>query len=176
MSKVAFTKLGLKPNTEVVSIHFNDLEIEVKQYLPIQEKLELIGDVINGVLATDDNKFPNFLKMDMFLNLEIVFKYTNISFTEKQKEDLPKLYDLLAGAGLIEKIVDTIPKGEYHILYSTSVDSLEGIHQYKNSAYGILDAISTDYENLNLDIDTLTSKLSNAENLDLVKDVVTKLG
>ena len=40
MAKIAFSKLEIKKvNNEVKNIQFNDIEIEVKQYLPIQDKL-----------------------------------------------------------------------------------------------------------------------------------------
>ena len=42
MAKLSFTKLGLKLNQEVVEIHHNDQIIEVKQYLPVNDKLELL--------------------------------------------------------------------------------------------------------------------------------------
>ena len=52
MAKLAFTKLGLKPNNEISIVEFNGQTIEVKQYLPVEEKLELIHlqDVIEDVL------------------------------------------------------------------------------------------------------------------------------
>ena len=39
MAKVSLTKLGLKVNQDAKSIEFNEQIIEVKQYLPINEKL-----------------------------------------------------------------------------------------------------------------------------------------
>ena len=39
MAKIGFTKLGLKPNNEIQYIEFNEQTIEVKQYLPVEEKL-----------------------------------------------------------------------------------------------------------------------------------------
>jgi hypothetical protein len=39
MAKVAFNKLGLKMNQETKNIVFNGQSIEIKQYLPINEKL-----------------------------------------------------------------------------------------------------------------------------------------
>jgi hypothetical protein len=47
MAKVAFNKLGLTKNTSVASFDWNGQTIEVKQYLPAQEKLNLIADVLN---------------------------------------------------------------------------------------------------------------------------------
>lgn len=48
MAKVAFTKLGLKKKDEVKNVDLNGTIIEVKQYLPINDKLELIGKVLNS--------------------------------------------------------------------------------------------------------------------------------
>ena len=47
MAKLAFTKLGLKKNEEVFNIVFNNQNIEVKKYLSIQDKLDIIGNAIN---------------------------------------------------------------------------------------------------------------------------------
>ena len=57
MAKIAFTKLGLKPNKEIKTITWGDQEIEIKQYLSANEKLEMISNVIN--LSADDNNFAN---------------------------------------------------------------------------------------------------------------------
>jgi hypothetical protein len=46
MAKISFSKLGLSKNTEIKNFEYNGQNIEVKQYLPIQDKLKLIGDVI----------------------------------------------------------------------------------------------------------------------------------
>ena len=100
MAKVSLTKLGLKVNQDVKIVDFNEQDIEVKQYLPVNEKLELISNVIN--LSHDDNNFANPVKISIFTTLEIMYAYTNINFTEKQKEDPSKLYDMLISSGLVK--------------------------------------------------------------------------
>lgn len=62
MAKVSFNKLGLKINDEVLNINFNDQEIEIKQYLPVNDKLVLISEVINS--CAEDSKFYNPGKID----------------------------------------------------------------------------------------------------------------
>jgi hypothetical protein len=48
MAKVAFSKLDLKKNQEIVNLEINDeVTIEVKQYLPISEKLKMISEIVN---------------------------------------------------------------------------------------------------------------------------------
>jgi hypothetical protein len=92
MAKVSFSKLGLKVNNEVVNIHFNDQVIEVKQYISVNDKLKLISEIINNTI--DEHSFCNPVKVKVYLALSILDYYTNINFTEKQKEDPVKLYDL----------------------------------------------------------------------------------
>ena len=57
MAKVSFNKLDLKKNQKVVTLKYNDIDFEVRQYLPIEEKLELISKVISN--SADENNFYN---------------------------------------------------------------------------------------------------------------------
>lgn len=183
MAKVTFTKLGLKKNIDVKTITWNDQEIEVKQYLPIEEKLELITNVLNE--SIDENNYYNVARVHIFMVLEMVFAYTNISFTDKQKEDVFKLYDLIVSSGLWHalwhyedagKDVGVIPEDEYDTIHWWIEDMIDNIYKYKNSLMGILDAVQEDYSNLNLDSENIRENLSNPENLALLKNVLTKLG
>ena len=174
MAKVSFAKLGLKVNQDTVNIFYDDSTIEVKQYLPVNEKLQLIGNVINS--SADDNNFANPVKVMVYSTLEIIEAYTNISFTDKQKENPTKLYDLFEGNGVTGMIFNAIPEDELVMLEKAIEDSIEAIYKYKNSAMGILESISSDYSNLNLDVDDLYTKMADKENLNVLKEVLTKLG
>ena len=174
MAKVSLTKLGLKVNQNVKNIEFNEQIIEVKQYLPINEKLELISSVINS--AADENNFSNPVKENVFLTLEILYHYTNINFTDKQKEDPVKLYDLVVSSGLVNKVTDLIPEEELDEVINGVAQSVKAIYTYRNSALGILESISQDYSALNLDATEIQQKLADPDNMALLKQVLTKLG
>lgn len=174
MAKISFTKLGLTKNAEVASFDWEGQTVEVKQYLPIQEKMDLIAAVLNQ--CQDENNFINEAKMALFMNLEVVYRYTNINFTEKQKGDPAKLYDLLAGSGLFDDIFAVLPQREYKSIVMWLSKTAEHIYDYRNSIYGILDAVSADYQGVAENADTIVQQLSNKEGLTLVKDVLTKLG
>lgn len=174
MAKVSFTKLGLKKNEDVGILHINEQDIEVKQYLPINEKLELISSVINS--AADENNFSNPVKENVFLTLEILYHYTNINFTDKQKEDPVKLYDLVLSSGLVNKVTDLIPEEELDEVINGLAQSVKAIYTYRNSALGILESISQDYSALNLDATEIQQKLADPDNMALLKQVLTKLG
>ena len=174
MAKVSVTKLGLKKNEEVGILHINEQDIEVKQYLPINEKLELISSVINS--AADENNFSNPVKENVFLTLEILYHYTNINFTDKQKEDPIKLYDLVVSSGLVNKVTNLIPEEELDEVINGVAQSVKAIYTYRNSALGILESISQDYSNLDLDATEIQQKLADPDNMALLKQVLTKLG
>lgn len=175
MAKVSLTKLGLKVNQDIKTIQFNWQNIEIKQYLPVSDKLKLISNVIN--LSHDgNNNFPNPVQVSVFTTLEIIYAYTNINFTEKQKEDFGKLYDILISSGLVAAVVQEIPESEYNEVITGIKDSIEAIYKYQNSALGILDSISQDYSNLNLDATKIQQKIGDPDNMAFLKEVLTKLG
>ena len=174
MAKVSFTKLGLKKKEEIKNITINDQVIEVKQYLPISDKINIITNVIEN--SADDNNFANPVKVEVFANLEIMYAYTNISFTDKQKENPTKLYDLLEENGVIAEVIAAIPENEYALLLGWIDETIEAFYTYRNSVMGIMEQISTDYSNLSLDATEIQQKLADPQNLELLKSVMTKLG
>lgn len=173
MAKIALTKLGLKPNAEIKTIEWNGQNIEVKQYLPIEAKLDLISDIANKSL--DENPYYNPARIKIFVRLEIILAYANINTTDKQREDIFKLYDMFAGE-LGDKILGSIPASEYNFINSTVWDIIEGIYRYKNSAMGIMENLTTDYSALDLDATEIQKKIGDPNNLELLRSILTKLG
>ena len=178
MAKIAFTKLGLTKAAEsaVKTVEINGQTIEVKQYLPINDKLELIAKVLNQ--SADDNNFANPIKLDVFTSLEIIFAYTNISFTEKQKEDLVKLYDLLKGSGLMDAVIDAIgfDNEEYYDSYRGCKGTANEIMTKKQSARGIMEDIVANYSDMSFETAEMQKNIADPNNLALLKDIMTKLG
>lgn len=174
-NKVGLTKLGLKKNTNLINLEWNGQIIEIKEYLPIQEKLDLIGKIVNQSL--DDHNFVNPARLQIFATLEIMYTYTNINFTDKQKEDFLGLYDLLISNKLWDKVKEKLEgTGEFNIIMNTAEAVVSEVYKYKDSALGILQAISQDYNNLDLDADKLKEKIANKENVEFLKEVMDKMG
>ena len=172
--KPTFAKMGLKLNTNAVNISIGDQQIEVKQYLPINDKLILISNVINQ--AADENNFANPIKLDVFAALEIVFAYTNITFTDKQKEDLIKLYDILESNNVFNTVISAIPEAEYKSIVEGIDACAHAIYTYRNSVMGIIDSISGEYGALSLNASEIQEKLADENNLALLRNILTKLG
>lgn len=173
MSKIAFTKLNLLKNSKVETLEWNSQKIEVKQYLSLEEKFGLIQKVLQN--AQDDQVFFNPCKVDLYETIEIILAYSNINVTEKQGEDTLKLYDLFVGSGLAQQIKNLIPNTELDYINTGIHDTIAEIYKYKNSFVGFMEAARNNYIDVDQEVGDITKKLAQAENLDLVKEVVTKL-
>ena len=179
MAKVPFSKLEAKV-CDVSNSHcyYNtkneEVYYEVKHYLPVEEKLEMITKIINQ--SIDDNGFYNPMRVQIFTVLEVTYAYTNLSFTAKQKENVFKLYDQLVSTGIFQDIKNAIWEEDWKEIENTILSTIDNIYKYKNSAMGILENISSDYSNLDLDATNIQSKLADPNNLEFLKSVLTKLG
>lgn len=178
MAKQSYVKLGLKMDTSVKTITWMNgeeaIEVEVKQYLPLEEKLQVIGNIVNNTI--DDNDFYNPVRLEIFTTLEIVYAYTNLNITAKMKEDPFKLYDAIVSTGFYDAILGAMCTEEFDRIDVSAHATIRNLYNYKNSAMGVLNAISSDYSNLNLDVLQLRDNLVDPANLELLKTVATKLG
>jgi hypothetical protein len=112
----------------------------------------------------------------MYSVLEFIYAYTNLNFTEKQKEDPFKLYDLLVSNKIFETVLDTIGYSEWDEIKNYVNTVITNIYTYRNSIYGVLDATSSDYEGLEMDAQNIRKALGDDSNLELLRDVMAKLG
>lgn len=174
MAKVSFSKLGLKVNNDIETINFNGQDIQIKKYLSINDKLALISDVINQ--SSTEEKYANPVQVHVYTVINVVEYYTNINFTEKQKEDIGKLYDMIVSSGFYEEVIKAIEEKEYKELVDDINISIKAIYDYQNSILGIISNVANDYENLNLDATEIQKKLADEDNMQVLKDVLTKLG
>ena len=135
MAKTTYASLKLKTDTSVKEIEFNGSKIEVLQYLPIDDKYSLVNITLQ---KSNDGSIYHPLKKDMYFHLNLVYLYTNLSFTDKQREDESKLYDALQSSGLLNLILENIPEEEYEILYSFIEEYERDILNYQNTIAGII--------------------------------------
>lgn len=175
MAKVPFSKLGLKKvKDDIQTIHFNGIEIEVRQYLPIDDKLQFVVNVISN--AADGNRFYNPIKIEAFSTLEILFMYTNLSFTDTQKKDLSKLFDIVVSNGLTKEVMAAIPKNELDGLLELVYISADNIYGQMNSAMSVVETLTNrDIGDMTQQVVDLQEQLANPENLTLLRDIMTKL-
>jgi hypothetical protein len=141
MAKITYSSLKLKINEEIKKVEGTD--IEVLQYLPIEDKNALIN--ISLEQSKQDSIFNPTL-LDAFFNLYIVMMYTNITFTEKQKEEPLKIYNALKSNGLLDKIIMAMNEEEYNDLVSKLNQQMKDIYQNQNTFAGVLNNLLANFE------------------------------
>ena len=135
-NKVSFTNLKMKVNPSFKEISINpNVTIEVAQYLPIEDKNDLITIALQNA---EENGYYNLVKLDMYVDLYIIYMYTNLNFTEKQKEDEAKLYDILASNGIIEAVKNAMNESELSELSFYVTQTMDMKLKYKNTIASVL--------------------------------------
>lgn len=126
MAKVSYANLKLKTDTSVSTFKVGDTEIEVLNYLPIEDKYDLVNITLQN--SAEDGIY-NPVKIDMYFHLYMFYMYTNVNFTEKQKEDEFKIYNTLVSTGVMDEFLKTIPDKEYDEL----ITYLETLTESRNA-------------------------------------------
>jgi hypothetical protein len=140
-NKVSYANLKLKVDESVNTFDFNGQTIEVLKYLPIDDKYSLVNITLQ---KSFENGIYNAIKVDTFFHLHLVYMYTNLSFTDKQKENEMKLYDTLKSNGFIDKMLETIEESEYDFLYESINEIISDTMNYKNTAGAVLQSLIND--------------------------------
>lgn len=137
-----YKDLGLRLNTDTYFIDVQGNRINIKKYLPINDKKDLIEITLQKAEQTDGTY--NEILIDMYFNLYLVYLYSDIVFSDEDREDEMRLYDELESSGLLERIVDKIPDSEYNILIKYLEDMEKSSLSYKHSAAAMVQKLIVD--------------------------------
>jgi hypothetical protein len=111
MAKVTFSKLNIVKSIPDIDYEWNGNTFTIKQYLPLEKKLDIIETVID-LSGRGEEGFFNIIKLQTFYIIEMLEAYTNITFTDKQKEDPAKLYDGIVLNNIWKELSKNIPEEE----------------------------------------------------------------
>lgn len=177
MAKITYSSLKLKTQEEIKTFKVEDKDVEVKQYLSINDKIDLIDITLQ---KSKENKIYNPIKIDMFFHLHLVYLYTNITFTDKQREDEYKLYDTLHSNGIINNVLENIPEIEYETLFELMQERIDIEMEYNTTAAAMIENIldqlprsaNTAAEIMNnIDLSSMDSVISFAKALNADRDI-----
>lgn len=161
MNKVVLKDLEKVKITEEVEVTLLNEKILIKNYLPMEQKLNLIESVMQNSIEFN---FVNPMKVETYFNVYMVLKYTNIDFSE-YLSDIPNLYDLIERTGILQTVIDTVGS-DYDELWDFCNSFTDKYENYQNSLYGVITQILSDIpEKLGEALDELArldmSKLQN---------------
>lgn len=142
MGKVSYANLKLKTKSDVLTFDFQGQQVEVLQYLPVSDKYSLINITLQK--SKEPSGIYSRLKIDTFFHLHLVYLYTNLSFTDKQKEDEFKIFDTLQSNGFITEMVNLLPNSEYEELIEILERQIESEMEYTTTVASVLNKFITD--------------------------------
>ena len=176
MDNITFDSLDLSMgDTSVNKIKINEsTELEVKSYLPIDEKVNLIKFIVDGALDDSTGCFSP-LRVEVYFAIAICRWYANIDFSFDNLVNISKVYDILETNSIIDNIIDVIPSDEMNFLNELVRDTINDIARYNSSAAGIIKAMTVDADSLDGQINNILEKIKNGEGLEalsVIKDAV----
>ena len=137
-----YKDLNLHTDNDMYYIEIQGKKINIKKYLPINDKKDLVEITLQKAEQADGTY--NEILIDMYFNLHLIYLYTDIVFTDEDREDEMKLYDELESSGLLERILDKIPDEEYNTLMDYLKAMRKEISSYKHSAAAMVQKLIVD--------------------------------
>lgn len=174
MAKLAFSKLNKIKSIPDKIIPTENGDLIVKQYLPLENKIDLIETVLD--FSGSDEGFFNVVKLEAYFRIEMIKAYTNITFTEKQLEDTQKLYDMIAVNGIWTIVESNIPEEEKDYIWDAIIEMADAIVEYSRSIGGMLKSLSYDYSALDDEAVNIQKKLKSPEMETILKHFLPEAG
>ena len=137
-----YKDLNLHTDNNMYYIEVQGKKINIKKYLPINDKKDLVEITLQKAEQADGTY--NEILIDVYFNLYLVYLYTDIVFTDEDREDEMKLYDELESSGILERILDKIPEEEYNVLMDYLKAMRKEISSYKHSAAAMVQKLIVD--------------------------------
>lgn len=123
------------------TITLNEKTIQVKSYLPISDKMDVVQITIQ---KADNGRYIDQLALDMFFELNLVYSYSNIEVTQEDRDDQFALYDRWTQDGTINTVITAIPNEEYNKLREAVDATIEDLMSYRGTAAAVVNSFIQD--------------------------------
>lgn len=174
-NKINFKDLGLWVDEKVNAFTFKGKEIKVRNYLPINKKVDFISYVFNNSIDEKSNTFSP-IRMNTFFEVGLIRWYTNIDFSEEELDEIEKTYDKLKSSGLIQKVRNNIDHSEYNLIFSLVTETIQDYEKFANSFIGMMQAMSQENSLMSKELDDILSKISNKEGIEELVNIKNIMG
>lgn len=142
---VEFSALNIEANEYVIPFQWGEETIGVKKYLSVEEK----DNIIQLTLANSQNKngLYNPMLLEVYFHVFLVFKYTDIEFSDEDLEDAGILYDKIESSGFLKAFLSVMDDEEYNNLFDMVQTAKEESMQYGNTFNAMLQGFLNDLPN-----------------------------
>lgn len=159
IERIKLANLGPIEEAPIEYLQIGDAVLQVKKYIPYEEMLDMIQWCIDYII--NDRPFISAPLKEIIKNLAILNFFTNIdtSFLTEYHDmkDIYEEYDLVYRHNVIDQIIPKIDEGQMKFFNDTLDATLDSIMAYRNSAVGIIDALS---QNAQRDTENMESAMS----------------
>lgn len=159
IERIKLANLGPIEEAPIEYLQIGDAVLQVKKYIPYEEMLDMIQWCIDYII--NDRPFISAPLKEIIKNLAILNFFTNIdtSFLTEYHDmkDIYEEYDLVYRHNVIDQIIPKIDEGQMKFFNETLDATLDSIMAYRNSAVGIIDALS---QNAQRDTENMESAMS----------------
>lgn len=155
--KTAFSTLKLKTDKTYLEFTFENKPVQVLRYLPVQEKEDIIEVAYQKAII---NSNFNPILFNIYFLLNVVYSYTNLTFTDEQRRDEKKLYDTICSSGLLDIILNNIPESEMTFFEDNIEDYVSQSLVQDYSAVGIFNNVVGSFNTFSK---VISDKLSNVD-------------
>ena len=133
-----YQELELKRNLDMKQFSWNGKEIKVMKYLSIEAKYDIVMITIQEAYELG---IYNPIKLDMCFHVNLVLMYTDLEFTEEEKDRIEKLYDEMVGSGFMAEFLKQIDPKDYKEMQEYIEEIIKAKTSYDFSAFGAFDKI-----------------------------------
>lgn len=142
-------------------------ELEIKEYIGIKEKKQLVQNIIDTCILYEDGmyKFDDTDKYICFI-MKTIEAYTNIELSEDIEDD----YDILCRAKILEIVIDTFKKEyeEVNVLLQMKCDYILSGNNIESQVGRLLDTLMNAVNNI---VNVISEK---TDNLDMSEPPIDK--
>lgn len=167
-----FVELGALtlPQEKVVEIKNNTLNI--KQYLPIEQKAEMIQYVIDNAINPGVGGCSP-IRAEMFFYLGVLKYYCGFAI---EGENLAELYDLCEANGVLEQVWNHIPEKERNFITTKTDETIEAVSKYSTSFVGVLQSMAADSDTLDSNLQDILQGIKSKEGIELIDQIKNAVG
>jgi hypothetical protein len=141
MADLNYKDLGLKRLIMKDTFKWGDKNIEVLKYLPVEAKYDIVMITLQ---KAQEEGYYNPIKLDMYFHLNLVYMYTNLVFTEEERQDEGKLFDEMKSSGFLNTFLQYIDKEEYEEMLEDIDNIAELSMKYRMSAGAVFNKFVDD--------------------------------
>lgn len=155
---------------------FRDKEYTLKEFVPIEQILKKVQTIMELSLAPELGLYmPGSL--EVFKTIFGIQLFSDLEFIDEEIDKPMELYDELRQSGIGDILENyLISNKSYQLFTSLLYQTIDKFEKYQTSAYGILDSLKKDYNDMDFNIEKLQEKIKNKENIEYLDEVMEKMG